>query len=66
MHEFVEALRRLAPHSRLTWVRPRAERTVVFESAGEVAEALPALAERAREVEVYRPADGRYVVYVRE
>jgi len=66
MEGFLKGVRRLEVHGRIAWARLRAERTLVFERAEDVVQAVEALATRAREVEVYRAGEARYVVYVRE
>ena len=66
MEAFTRAVRRLRVHGRVCWQRPRGERTVVFEHAEEVVRALSRLEPEAREVEVYRAGETRYVVYVRD
>lgn len=66
MDAFKRAVRRLRVHGRICWQRPRAERTLVYEDAAGVVEALERLEPEAREVEVYRAGEARYVVYVRD
>jgi hypothetical protein len=65
MEQFLQAVRRLQPHERICWQRPRQERTLVFERADEAAQAAEAQAGAAREVEVYCAGERRYVVYIR-
>jgi len=66
MEAFTREVRRLRVHGRICWKRPRGERTVIFEQAEGVIDALDRLAPDAREIEVYRAGETRYVVYIRD
>ena len=66
MDSLVQEIYHLGVHQRVCWQRPRGERTLVFDTAGAAVAALRRLAAVAREVEVYRAGESRYVVYVRD
>ena len=66
MEAFIRVVRRLRVHQRVCWQRPRGERTLVFERAGEVIDLLERLEPDAREVEVHRAGTSRYIVYLRD
>lgn len=65
MDDLEHAVRRLELHQRVCWQRPRWERTLVCSSAQEAVDILARWQGRAREIEVYRAAPARYVVYLR-
>ena len=66
MDDFLRAVRRLGVHQRICWQRPRQERTLVFERAEEMLAVIERLMAEARELDVYRAGETRYVVYVRD
>ena len=66
MDQLLLAIDRLGVHQRICWRRPRHESTLVFERVAELLAVIRRLMAEARELEVHRAGENRYVVYVRD